>query len=477
MYKRKSDKYNNKLKQLGGLVCPFSISELVYIPTLKQTGFITKLNYVLDGNVTSQDYPHKLIQRDEEPDEIKDLPNICINARINNMDISIRGLRKIDSLTKKEFIDTGYDVFDINTLSYYFNKYFTLVELIAIYNLNNAHVNESLANYQFDFYKQPIPETTTLAEFRTIFPLAIGINLTDNTVITDTEFIAHILPRFKRVIAPNRKRILKVNISRTRLTDAAFGILNTWIHTLDMSYCNQPTDTAFTHLGGIYMLDMSYCDQVTITDAAFTHLVGINTLYMHYCYQNTITNQAFVNLVGIHTLVMSRCNQMTITDDAFVHLAGIHTLDIHGCKQTTITDNAFVHLKGIHTLNMRECRQLTITDAAFVHLAGIHTLEISGCNQLTDAAFAHITGIHNLYMTGCRQRTITDQAFTHLTGIYALNISNCNQPTITGNGFCLLESLKFLDIYGCNQQTIAKANQVFGVSTGNTVVQRFTPCT
>ena len=96
-----------------------------------------------------------------------------------------------------------------------------------------------------------------------------------------------------------------------------------WIHTLEMSWCNQETitDAAFVHL-------LRDCDQ--ITDAAFVRLRGIHSLYIHDCFQ--ITDAAFVPLVP---------------------LRGIHVLNMAGSKQVTITDTAFVNLGGIQELNMK----------------------------------------------------------------------------------------------------------------------------
>jgi len=50
---------------------------------------------------------------------------------------------------------------------------------------------------------------------------------------------------------------------------------------------------------------MNSCNQ--ITDAAFNHLGGINTLYMINLNQPSITNNAFDNLIGIRYINMRFC--------------------------------------------------------------------------------------------------------------------------------------------------------------------------
>jgi len=486
MYLYKSVKYNNKLKQSGGLSCPFSSGQEILIPSNNpgippDVGTIHELQYNINGNIVQSYFPSLIVN---EPDPRPDLGNQCINLIVYpNRQIPITpDIRPIESLTKQEFIAAGYNTFAIEMLNKYFARYFTLSELIDLHRLRNPHINEALANYPFDFYNDPIPNTMRLQEFREIFRLAIGINLSNHTLITDNEFNENILQRPIQPIQPigrgKRSRPipfeldpikLKINISScTRLTNNAFVILRNNIDTLNMSNCHQITDEAFVNLVGIQTLNMSNCRQ--ITDAAFVHLTGIQTLDMSNCRQ--ITDAAFVHLTGIQTLDMSNCNQ--ITDNAFVHLGGIQSLDMRFCHD--ITNAAFAYLEGIQLLNMTNCGQ--ITDDAFVHLTGIHTLDMSGCNQedITDNAFVYLNGIHTLIMTDCDQVEITDYAFINLRGIHTLEMANCDQEGITGNGFCVLNSLKILDINSCNQRTISKARQTFGVTPDNQNVLGFNPC-
>ena len=169
-------------------------------------------------------------------------------------------------------------------------SYLPLKQLIGIHNFGNLSMNNAIANYSFDFYDQPIPDDVTLTEFRNMFPLAIGINLSDRDDLRDDEFIANILPKYNP--KSKRERILRINISSCKnLTNAAFVPLNELIHTLDMSNCKQigVTDAAFAHLRGVHTLDMSGCNQAGITDAAFAHLRGIHTLNMSGCNQAGIT--------------------------------------------------------------------------------------------------------------------------------------------------------------------------------------------
>ena len=273
-------------------------------------------------------------------------------------------------------------------------SFLTLKHLIEIYKLGNLHMNNVIANYSFDFYDQPIPDDVTLTEFRNMFPLAIGVNLSGRKDLTDGEFIANILPKYNP--KSKRERILRINIydCYCKNLDEAFVPLNGLIHTLNMSWCCKITDAAFAHLHGIRKLYMSWCRN--ITDAAFVHLRGVHTLDMSFYDQASITDATFANLRGVHTLNMSHCNQAGVTDATFAHLRGVHTLNMSHCDQ--ITDAAFAHLRGVHTLDMLGCRQASITDAAFAHLRGVHTLDIRKCSQLdiTNEKFADL-GVHRIY--------------------------------------------------------------------------------
>lgn len=396
MYKNKFSKYTNKLKQLGGLSCSLKVFNEVYIPEDNDSGLITGLNYDINGESKKYYYPNV----DEEiVDPHPELDVKCTSATVqkngqksvsvgnlSSRDVPIQYLQDVNLLTREEFMRINlenYNDININALGIWFAKFLKLDQLVSLYNINNSHIIDALASYPFDFYEQFLPYNMTLTDFRRIFPLAIGINLVSSD-IEDDEFINNILPRHD----PNNrkfKNILKIDIRGVNtLTDNAFTVLNTWIHTLDMRRCTQRT----------------------ITDAAFSHLRGVHTLYM------------------------GDCNQSTITDAAFVYLQGIHTLDISFCRQ--ITDAAFVHLRGVHTLSMNLCNQQTITDAAFAHLSGIHTLEMWGSDQetITDAAFAHLRDVHTLYMMGCNQATITGGSFCLLNSLKKLNIKYCNETTI-----------------------------------------------
>ncbi len=61
-----------------------------------------------------------------------------------------------------------------------------------------------------------------------------------------------------------------------------------------------------------------------LVDADIVHLAGLHTLDMSWCSQPTITDAAFAHLCGTHTLDMTLCNQPTITGGAFAYLQGIH---------------------------------------------------------------------------------------------------------------------------------------------------------
>jgi hypothetical protein len=396
MYKNKFNKYTNKLKQLGGLSCSLKVFNEVYIPGDNDSGLITGLNYDINGESKKYYYPsvdEEIVDPHPELDVRctsatvqKDNPLIVGNLSFS--DVPIQNLQDVNLLTQAQFMRltvNDYNNINVNVLGIWFAKFLRLDELINLSGLN-SHINNALASYRFDFYEQPFPLGITLTDFRRIFPLAIGINLVGSE-IEDDEFINNILPRHD----PNNrklKNILRINISSVHtLTDNAFIVLNTWIHTLDMRRCTQ----------------------LTITDAAFSHLRGVHTLYMGYC------------------------NQLTITDAAFVYLQGIHTLDITLCRQ--ITDAAFAHLRGVHTLNMTLCKQQTITDAAFTYLTGINTLTMSGCNQetITDAAFAHlqgVRGVHTLDMSYCYQATITGNSFCLLNSLKKLTMLYCNETAL-----------------------------------------------
>jgi hypothetical protein len=306
-------------------------------------------------------------------------------------------------------------------------KNLKLHEIINLYNTGNEDLRKTISRCPFDFSEERLaPYKITLREFRTMFPLAYGVNISDSNII-DEEFINYILPRYndypnsifninnlRNKDIPRDKRPLKINISKcNNLTDRAFAFGETFpdgknqfsklIHTLYISSCRNITDIAFTYFRGIHTLNMAYCSQNTITNTAFTNLSGIHTLNMQNCYQRTITDTAFTNLSGIQALNMEECYQ--ITDTAFTNLRGIHTLYMSYCNQPTITDAAFVNLRGIHTLWMRWCNQTTITDTAFTNLRGIQTLKMEYCNQLTitETAISNLVGIYKLETLGCRK--------------------------------------------------------------------------
>jgi hypothetical protein len=318
MYKNKYNKYTNKLKQLGGLSCSLKVFDEVYIPQDNISGLITGLNYNINGESKKYEYPSV----DEEiVDPHPELDVKCTSATVQkdnqpivgNFDIPIQYLQDVNLLTREQFRGirvVNYNNINVNVLGIWFAKFLKLDELIDLSGLN-SHINNALASYRFDFYEQPLPDEMSLTDFRRIFPLAIGINLAYSE-IEDDEFINNILPRHD----PNNrkfKNILKINIGHcNHLTDKAFTILDTWIHTLDMRYCNSITDAGFVHLRGVHTLVMRSCYQETITDAAFTHLAGIHTLNMDVCNQFTITGNSFCLLNSLKKLSIYHCNRTTV---------------------------------------------------------------------------------------------------------------------------------------------------------------------
>ena len=539
MYKNKLSKYQNKLKQYGGLSCPYKVNDQIVLTDSNDAALLYKIGTIIKIHYNVPEGAYYF-------NPICNKVDVNIDGKIHS--VSTLDIKKISDLTPELMLSIKIDTIPPDTIKEIF-KNLTMNDLIKIYNnTNRIQFREVINEYPFDFYEVPIPANMTLREFKDIFGNAIGINLTNHTNINDNDFNNDILPRTLYINSSNTRQ-LKVNISRCNiLTDNAFIPLNNYIHTLDMSRCNQQTitDAAFVHLRNVHTLIMSVCNQQTITDAAFVYLRNVHTLDMSWCRQVNITDAAFVHLMNVHTLIMSECNQQTITDAAFIPLTNVHTLDMSYCNQETITDAAFVHLKGVHILNMSSCNQETITDAAFVHLKSVHTLDMSSCSQetITDAAFVHLKGVHTLDMASCSQETITDAAFVHLKGVHTLNMSQCNQSTITdaafihlhnvrnlnmmyryritdtvfeylhnvhtldisecqqitdaafkhlhnihtlimafcpqdeitGNEFCNLNSLKYLDITRCNEQTRNRAYNIFGVDEYHKNVKYFRPC-
>jgi hypothetical protein len=463
MYKNKLNKYHNKLKQLGGVKCPYSIGDTVILNTPDRPELHLKSGMVVKiHNLVSEGYWY--------------LQNVC-----NKIDVEINGIvYNLSSLDVKhlerELVESLPDNGPCNTF-----HGLTLIQLINLYKSGNPIVQQKISACTFDFYNQPIPYEISLAEFRTIFPLAYGINLNEKMDITDAEFRANILPRPKSGV---NSRNVKINAFYcNNLTNNAFRILNGVIHTLDISYCDQITDEAFENLRGIDTLYIIGCPN--ITNEAFVHLRGINTLYMSNCPQ--ITDAAISNLRGIHTLDISYCPLLTNT--AISYLEGIHVLNI--TRNQNITSDAFQYLHGIETLIMAMCDG--ITDNGFQHLAGIKILDISLNTNITDAIFIHLNSVINLDAQSCRT---TDNALLQLPNIRILNVSNCYEITDIGlshirntieklniqscyriNGQTLnqLSSLEFLNINYCNRSTQSKAFRIFGVTTGNMEVQYFRP--
>ena len=292
-------------------MCPFSVNdEVLYLfEDTPISTIITELTYNIDGTIETHLYP----QMDEDVEDPYPLNKTnCTHARLLNPNkiVPINQLRHIESLSKEEFEETGFNIFNQNILSKYFAKYYTLIELIDLNGISD-HIDGALALYPYDFYNQPLVDANIgLQIFRGIFPLAIGINL-EGYNPTDHDFIAQILPR--NVIVPQRK--LKINISGSTLSDAAFAPLNNWIHTLKMQRCNQITDGAFVHLRGIHILDMTDCNQMGITDAAFIPLRQISNL---------------------RTLIMRNCNQVGITGIELCNLNKLRLLNANGCNLITL---------------------------------------------------------------------------------------------------------------------------------------------
>jgi hypothetical protein len=115
-------------------------------------------------------------------------------------------------------------------------------------------------------------------------------------------------------------RCVNVSGRADDIVDADFihirGDLRTRLHTVNMWGCNAVTDAAFVHLRGIHTLDISWCTQPTITDAAFVHLRGIHTLNIQGCNQSTITQKAVTHLVGIRDLCTRECRRIIRTSAA-----------------------------------------------------------------------------------------------------------------------------------------------------------------
>jgi len=362
MYKNKLFKYQKKLKQYGGLSCPYKINDRVVVTNsdnielLYKIGIITKIHY----NVPEGAYYFN---------PICNKVNINIDGNIHS--VSTLNIKKFTDLTPKLILSIKIDSIPLDTIIEIFKnlKYY---ELIDIYNsTDRIQLKEAINKYPFNFYEYSVPANMTLKEFRDIFCNAIGINISYNTNIINIDFTTNILPRNLYNKFSNTRQ-LKVNISGcTQLTDSAFIPLKNYIHTLNMRECNQET----------------------ITDAAFVNLNGIHTLEMPFCDQKTITNAAFKHLVGVHTLNIKMCNQETITDSAFVNLKSVRELDMKGCNQRTITDAAFKHLAGVKILNMSLCNQDTINGNEFCRLNTLTYLDVNGCNKTTLDAAERIFGI------------------------------------------------------------------------------------
>ena len=132
-------------------------------------------------------------------------------------------------------------------------SFLRLEELIAINNLGDIHINNAMENYSFDFFKQQIPRSITLTQFRNMFPLATGIKISFRHDINDDEFIANILPRYNN--KSKRDRILRIDISGCiKLSYLALAPLSGLIHTIDMSFCpnlEKNYELVFFYLSGV----------------------------------------------------------------------------------------------------------------------------------------------------------------------------------------------------------------------------------
>jgi len=166
--------------------------------------------------------------------------------------------------------------------------------------------------------------------------------------------------------------------------------------------CDNPLPFAkrFTHLD---QLDLSWCNN--ITDTGISHLS---------------------TLINLKKLNLRQCSN--ITDTGISHLStliNLNQLDLVGCNR--ITDTGISHLSNLTNLNQLDllgCYR--ITDIGISHLSTmikLNQLSLQGCDNITDKGISHLSTLINLKelnLWGCRN--ITDRGISRLSILNNLKV-------------------------------------------------------
>jgi len=165
------------------------------------------------------------------------------------------------------------------------------------YSKTSPQALDNVQQFPFRRFHLGEPYNGSITEWCKIFPQARSINLRGRKTLT--------LADFQTLRAQGN--IQAANLSFTNIKDEMLNLLPN-LKSLNISHSSLITDMAFVHLNGIHTLNMSFCNQPTITDAAFANLKGIDTLKMIFCNQHTITAAGIRSLGSIREISVIGCS-------------------------------------------------------------------------------------------------------------------------------------------------------------------------
>jgi len=154
------------------------------------------------------------------------------------------------------------------------------------------------------------------------------------------------------------------------------------LYAIDLSYCNQLTDTALAllarHCPSLAMLDISGCHQIGNVGVASIggRCSALQVLRMKMCRQPKLTKEGLLKLSfaprNLKELDLSGVDQLTddILTQILHNIRGLRSLSIAGC--TELTDKAVLavakYCKQMRVLNLSSCRNIDLSSTmALIH--------------------------------------------------------------------------------------------------------------
>jgi Leucine-rich repeat (LRR) protein len=248
-------------------------------------------------------------------------------------------------------------------------------------------------------------------------------------------------------VVPQFEKLTKLDLSNTKITDAAFKSLGRSTTLVELDLSSTPINGAgFKELHGLRNLKQLNLHGTKITDASLKDLAGITSLTEVDLSSTHITGAGLRELGRLGSLAELKLTQVSLTDDDAKELRGLKHLQQLDVSTNNLTDAGAAELAHIDTLTSLNLGVNLVSDAGLKELGRLQNLTALDltATAMTDDGLKELRRLPNLAELNLDYTDITGSGLKDLGGVTKLSKLRLDGTKLTDAGLLSLRELKHL---------------------------------